>query len=181
MRPHLLILLLLFPLLCTAQHDSRWRVARSTDALCFAPAATGLVVSLVKKDYKGLLQLAEAEGASLAANYLLELCVKKDRPDGTGHHAFPSTHCAVSFTGAAFLWHRYGWQYGLPAAALSGYVAWGRCYAKKHDGWDVAAGAVIGIASGWLLSKPFAQKHNLTVAPVTYEGGGAGLYLSGTF
>ena len=76
-------------------------VERSTDVLCLAPSATGLIKAIVEKDKKGILQLGLSSATTLAINYGLEAVIKKDRPDGTGHHAFPSTHTAVAFDGAS--------------------------------------------------------------------------------
>jgi len=70
------------------------------------------------------------------------------------------------FADAAFIQRRYGWKWGVPAYLLSAYVGWGRTYAKKHDWWDVAAGAVIGAGSAYIFTRPFAKEHNVVVAPV---------------
>ena len=50
----------------------------------------------------------------------------------------------AAFDGATFLMRRYGWKWGVPAYAVSCYVAWGRVHANKHDWWDVLGGAAIG-------------------------------------
>lgn len=172
---------LLAGLLCLpVTGQTRRRVDRSTDALALLPAATGLVLTVCKKDMTGLKQLALGSTTGLAANYLLELAVKKDRPDGTGSHAFPSTHTTVSFAGAAFLQRRYGWKWGIPAYLVSAYVGWGRIYAKKHDIWDVLAGAAIGAGAGYLYTRPLARKAQLSVAPAVV-GAHPGIYLSARF
>ena len=67
----------------------------TTDILCLAPDATALAVAIAKHDTQGLKQLGLSTATCLVVNYGLELCIKKDRPDGTGHHAFPSTHNGV--------------------------------------------------------------------------------------
>lgn len=164
----------------SATAQTRHRVDQSTDYLSLVPATTGLVVALCNKDYQGLKQLALGGATSVATNYLLELAIKKDRPDGSGHHAFPSTHSAVAFTGAAFLQRRYGWKWGAPAYVLSTYVAWGRVYAKKHDVWDVLAGAAIGAGSSYIFTRPFVRKTNLTIAPSVINDAPA-LCFSATF
>jgi membrane-associated phospholipid phosphatase len=79
----------------------------------------------------------------------------------------------VAFSGATFLQRRYGWKLGVPAYAVSTYVAWGRVYSKRHDVWDVLAGAAIGVGSALVFTRPFAEKHNVTLAPIAWpEGGG---------
>lgn len=51
---------------------------------------------------------------------------------------------------------------------------------KKHDWWDVAAGAVIGAGSAYIFTRPFAKKHNLSISPVAGDGH-YGVYASMTF
>ena len=173
-------LLLLSAMLQTVSAQSRRGVDKSTDCLMFVPAATGMVISLVEKDYQGLKQLALSGATSAAANYLLELSIKKDRPDGTGCHAFPSTHATAAFAGAAFLQRRYGWKWGAPAYVLSTYVAWGRIFAKKHDIWDVLGGAAIGAGSSYIFTRPFTKKGNIVLSPIVVNDR-PGVYLSATF
>ena len=76
-------------------------------------------------------------------------------------------HTSVSFAGAAFIQRRYGWKWGIPAYAVASYVGWSRTYGKKHDWWDVLAGAAIGAGSALIYTRPFAQKHELKIAPVS--------------
>lgn len=162
----------------TAWAQSRKAVDTSTDILMFAPGAAGACVSLLKGDYKGLLQLAESGATAVAASYLLKNVVKKERPDGSDNKSFPSNHATAAFAGAAFLQRRYGWKYGIPAYAVSTYVAWGRVYAKKHDFWDVLAGAAIGAGCAYIYTRPFATEHNVVIAPALTPDGGPALYFS---
>ena len=156
-------------------------VETSTDIAMFAPAAVGAGVAFVKGDYKGLLQLGESLVASVAVSYALKYTVKKERPDGSDFRSFPSNHTGFSFSGATFLLKRYGWEWGVPAYLVSGYVAWGRVYAKRHDVWDVLAGAAIGVSSGLLFTTPFARKHDVVVSPAVNNEGGCGVYFSMKF
>lgn len=167
-----------------AQHTF---VKKSTDVLCLAPAATGLVKAIAENDREGIVQLGLSSVTGIAINYGLNACVKKDRPEmplnpgWSDHHAFPSTHTMAAFDGATFLMRRYGWEWGVPAYAVSTYVAWGRTYTKHHDGWDVLAGAVVGTGAALIYTSPFAKKMDLTIAPVAFEDNGAGLYVSLNF
>lgn len=163
------------------QAQPREAVKKSTDILMFATPVAGLVTTIAIGDYKGMKQLVLGGATSLATSYLLKYSIKKQRPDGTDAHSFPSNHTAASFQGAAFIQHRYGWKYGIPAYLLSGYVAWGRVYAKRHDCWDVLAGAAIGIGSSYLFTRPFAKKHNLTITPAVFGDDHFGVYASMSF
>ncbi|MBQ2808514.1 MAG: phosphatase PAP2 family protein [Bacteroidaceae bacterium] len=164
-----------------AMSQGRKAVETSTDIAMFAPAAVGAGAALIKGDYKGLLQLGEALAVQVAVCYGLKYTVKKQRPDGSDYHAFPSNHTGFSFAGATFLMKRYGWQWGVPAYLLSGYVAWGRIYARRHDVWDVLAGAAIGVGSGFIFTRPFAKKHDLVVSPTVTAEGNCGIYMSMRF
>ena len=172
MKQVLGILLILCCLSARADDDF---VKKSTDVLCLAPDATGLCLALAKHDTEGLKELGLSTATCLAVNYGLELCVRKDRPDGTGHHAFPSTHTAVATNGTTFLWKRYGWQWGVPAAAVSSYVAWGRVHSDRHDWWDVLGGTAIGVGSAWLFTRPFAKDVDVAISPTTFGDRAYGL------
>ena len=91
----------------------------------------------------------------------LKHIINEKRPNG-GKYSFPSGHTTAAFSGAAFLQRRYGWKIGIPAYLLAGYVGYTRIYARKHYYWDVLAGAVIGIGSAYIFTKPF-PKENLSV------------------
>lgn len=140
----------------------------------------GLTVILIENDWKGLKQGMLAGATALGTTYLLKEIVKKERPDHSNNHSFPSMHSAVSFTAASFIQKRYGWKWGIPAYTLSTYVAWSRVYGKKHDGWDVLTGAAIGIGSGFIFTRPFAKKHQLTICPVA-DTSHCGIYTSMRF
>ena len=175
----IILILLLAPGRSIAQ--SRATVEKSTDVAMFVPAAVGAGAALLKGDRKGVLQLGEALAVSVATSYALKYSVSKRRPDGSDTHSFPSNHTGFAFAGATFLMERYGWQWGVPAYLVGGYVAWGRVYAKRHDVWDVLAGAAIGTASGLLFTTPFAGKHSVVLAPTVTPSGNCGVYISMTF
>lgn len=181
MKRILLLLSIIYFASSSLQAQSRDAIETSTDVAMFAPAAVGAGVALLKGDSKGLLQLGESLVASVAVSYALKYTVKKERPDGSDAHSFPSNHTGFSFAGATFLQKRYGWKWGLPAYLISGYVAWGRVYAKRHDVWDVFAGAAIGVGSGLLFTTPFAKEHDVVVSPALDTDGGYGVYLSFKF
>lgn len=180
-------LCLLFSFGCMAQEtggdrpfvrtSSQNGVKISTDVLAVALPAAALTGVLVQRDWKGLIQGVETAGATAAVTLILKYTVKERRPDGSDFHSFPSGHSAVSFASAAFVQRRYGWAFGIPAYALSAYVAWGRVYSKKHHWWDVLAGGAIGVGSAYIFTTPFARKHNLQISPVS-DGRNIGIYAS---
>ena len=147
----------------------------TTDVLCLLPDATALGVAIAKHDSEGLKQLALGTATCLAVNYGLELCIRKDRPDGTGHHAFPSTHTAVAFNGSTYLMRRYGWQWGVPAYVVSSFVAWGRVHTDRHDWWDVLGGAAIGAGSAFIFTRPWMGNVDVAISPTTWSDRAYGL------
>lgn len=159
---------------------SRKAVRRSGDVLVALVPAACLATTLARQDWQGLKQGVFTGVTTVGMTYALKYLVKKERPDGSDRHSFPSMHTSVSFAGAAFLQRRYGWQWGIPAYLLSAYVGWSRVYGKKHDGWDVLAGAALGVGSGYLFTRPFARQHRLAFTPVA-GGGFCGFYASLAF
>lgn len=159
---------------------SRKAVRTSGDVGAILLPVAGLTAILVNKDWQGLKQGVFAGATTLGVTYALKYIVKKDRPDHSDRHSFPSMHTSVSFTAASFIQRRYGWKWGIPAYVVSSYVGWSRVYGKKHDWWDVAAGAAIGIGSSYIFTRPFAKKHNLTLSPVAGDGH-CGFYASMQF
>lgn len=184
MRTLLTCLLLLLSYTLPAQTvevtGNRKFVRSSGDILMLVTPAASLAATLALQDWEGLKQGALTGVTVVGTTYALKYLVNKERPDGSDNHSFPSMHTAVSFGGASFIQQRYGWKYGIPAYLLSAYVGWSRVYGKKHDWWDVAAGAAIGIGSGILFTSPYAKRHNLTISPVA-GGGHVGFYASMTF
>ena len=158
--------------------QSRDAVETSTDVLMFLPGAVGAGVSLLNGDYEGFWQLAKSGTLSVAAAYALKYTIHKKRPDASDNHSFPSNHAGVAFAGAAYLQRRYGWAWGAPAYAVASYVSWGRVYSKKHDAWDVMAGAAIGACCAYICTRPYSAKHNMSAAPLLLPDGGYGLTFS---
>jgi len=107
------------------------------------PVAAG-GFSLYKQDYDGILQLGVSEVISEGTSLVLQHIIREQRPDKSDFHSFPSDSAAVAFSAASYLQIRYGWDYGLPAYAIAGFVGYSRVEAKKHHWGDVVAGAVLG-------------------------------------
>ena len=146
-------------------------VKKSTDIICLVPSATAAVNTIARHDRKGLLQLALSSATCVAVNYGLEAAITKERPDGTGKHAFPSTHTAAAFNGATFLTMRYGWRWGVPAYALATYVGWGRIYSDRHDIWDVLGGAALGAGTALIFTRPYkTQNAEISISPTFGSG-----------
>lgn len=120
--------------------------------------ASGLLTIWLHHDKEGLHQFALAYGSTLATVFILKPVIHRKRPTG-GTWSFPSGHTASAFAGAAFLQRRYGWNYGAPAYVASWSVGLSRIFSDHHWPTDVLAGAMIGIASNLIFTKPDGHVH----------------------
>lgn len=185
MREILFTILLIFICLPVSSQSmeissGRKAVKRSGDVLFVTAPVVCLSTTLILQDWEGLKQGALSGVTSLGTSLILKYSIKKERPDGSDLHSFPSAHTAISFTSAAFLQRRYGWSWEIPAYALASYVGWSRTYAKKHDWWDVVTGAALGAGSAYIFTRPFADTYKLSLSPVA-TGKQVGLYASLVF
>ncbi len=105
-------------------------------------------------DWHGIKQLTVDEGLTIGTALLLKQIVREQRPDGSDFRSFPSLTTAVAAGPAAYLWDRYGWEYGAPAYLAAGYVGYSVVDAKEHHWWDAAAS--VGIA--WTWSRLFTSE-----------------------
>lgn len=110
---------------------------------------------IFKDGQQGAYQFSKSLVGTLVLSYGLKFAINKERPNGENNYSFPSAHTSVAFSSAGFIQRRYGWEFGIPAYAIAGYIAYTRIEANKHDGWDVIAGAVIGTGMSYLFTKPF--------------------------
>jgi membrane-associated phospholipid phosphatase len=77
-----------------------------------------------------------------------KFATRRQRPDASNAHSFPSGHTASAFATATVLKDHYGWKVGVPAYTFGAYVAASRMSANKHHLSDVVMGAAIGVAAG---------------------------------
>ena len=122
------------------------------------PAAT-FGTTLIRKDKKGSWQFTKAFLTNVAVTYALKEALNKPRPNNDGDNAFPSGHTSVTFQGASFIHRRYGFKYSIPVYLAAGFTAFSRINAQRHDGWDILAGAVVGIGSTYLFTTPYQKEH----------------------
>lgn len=154
--------------------NNEWDDASSIGRDALVVAALGL--PLMNRDWKGGFQAVASMGVAAGMTEGLKQAFPERRPDNSGNDSFPSGHTAVSFAAAATLENRYGWQAGFPAFVVASFVGVARHEADKHHWYDVAAGALIGTGSGFLIT----TKRNSQVRFVPWaDSNGAG-FLFGT-
>lgn len=137
-------------------------------------------IALYKDDRKGVAQLLAETVMTVGTAYALKQLVRERRPDGSDYQSFPSDTTALAASGSSFLWGRYGWRYGLPAAVATEFVAYSRVQAKKHHWYDTLASSAIGAGYGYVLTTRFKEKYNVyTSMDATPDG--ATIHLSYNF
>ena len=143
---------------CSSQVSAQdSNIENSGDYFAVGLPVVALASTLAWRDgQQATLQFAKSMVTSAWTTHVLKRAVDKARPGG-GTHSWPSGHTSSAFIGAAFLQVRHGWGVGFPAYLLAGYVGWTRVYARAHDSWDVVGGAIVGIGSAYLFTKPFDQ------------------------
>ncbi|WP_293907616.1 phosphatase PAP2 family protein [Phenylobacterium sp.] len=129
-------------------------------------------------DWKGAEQLGLSLAATEAETWGLKHAFPERRPNGSDRRSFPSGHTSLSFAAAGYLQQRYGWEAGLPAAAVAGLVGFARVKSHDHHWYDVVAGAAIGEATAFLLT----SKHDDKVQILPWaDSHGAGFSLAARF
>lgn len=154
LRINILLFVTLFGLMAGIDVKAYDRIELAGNVLVAALpiAATGLTLGF--EDCPGTLELGESAALAMGATYTLKFAIDKTRPNGE-NQSFPSGHATLSFASAEFMRKRYGWEYGLPAYALAAFVAYSRVEAGRHYTIDVIGGAAIGIASSYLVTRPY--------------------------
>jgi membrane-associated phospholipid phosphatase len=129
-----------------------WDTASSVGEALLVAAAVGLPAA--ESDSNGALEAAGSIASAFAVTEGLKTAFPELRPDRSDRRSFPSGHTSVSFAAAASLHQRRGWRAGLPATVAAALVGFARVEADKHHWYDVAAGAAIGEAAGFLITQP---------------------------
>lgn len=132
------------------------------DVLLVAMPASAALTTLILEDRKGSWQFAKSFVTNAAITLGLKYAINKRRPfrlGRSGGHAFPSGHTSVTFQAASFVHKRYGFKYSIPGYLLAGFTSYSRINATRHDGYDVLAGAVVGIGSSFLFTTPYEREH----------------------
>lgn len=164
------LVVIIFPLLFKAQAQEvspseiefKKGIQDAGDAIQMALPITAFMATLLDGDKEGRWQFAKSFGTNLALTYVLKYAINKPRPKGaTDGLAFPSGHTSVAFQSASFIQKKYGWEYGIPAYALAGFVAYSRIEGinHRHDGWDILGGILVGVGSTYLFTTEYQKDH----------------------
>ncbi len=159
-----LLLFVSSPFIMTASYaDSDSSLEKAGSVIAVAIPAIAYGSTYYKDDKEGRQQFYRAFGTTVATTYALKAVVDKERPNGEGDNAFPSSHASAAFQGASFIHQRYGLEYSIPAYLGAGFVAYSRVDADEHDVADVLAGAALGMISSWYFTTNYNDQ--LIIAP----------------
>ncbi|MBW8183493.1 phosphatase PAP2 family protein [Shewanella nanhaiensis] len=126
--------------------------------------AAGFAGSLWIDDTEGAWQLAKGATTTAVATHSLKFAFGRLRPDGTSYNSFPSGHTSAAFSGAAYIHHRYGNTWGIPAYGLASFVGASRVWANRHYLDDVMAGGSIAVLSSLYWTNSYHHS-DLMVVP----------------
>ncbi len=139
------------------------------DVLQIALPLSALAASFLFDDREGRSQFLRSIIATQATVEALKFTSEKLRPDETSPRSFPSGHAAAAFSGASFLYRRYGPRWGIPAYIGAGFTAFSRVRAERHFFDDVLAGASIAVLYNFFFTDPGPQR--FAIVPVPLEDG----------
>ena len=147
-------------LILTNYISARSQIRRTGDVLQIALPATALCMTYAYEDAEGRNSFYKAFASTSALTLILKKITNKERPDGSDNYSFPSGHTSAAFSGASFIFNRYGIKYGLPSYLAAAFVGYSRVYAKKHYWEDVIAGASLAILNTYIFSKPLKNSNS---------------------
>lgn len=133
-------------------------------------AGTGIAIALpviaagitaYKRDWTGTAELAATTLATVGTAFALKQVIHSRRPDGSDYKSFPSDTTALAASGSSFLFHRYGWEYGVPAFAATQFVSYSRVQADKHHWYDTLASSAIAFGYASLFTTRFQKRYNV--------------------
>ncbi|ABZ75457.1 phosphoesterase PA-phosphatase related [Shewanella halifaxensis HAW-EB4] len=134
------------------------------DVVQIALPAGALIGSLWIGDTEGAWQLTKGVAATAAITHTMKFGYERLRPDGSESNSFPSGHTSAAFSGAAYIHHRYGNTWGIPAYAAATFVGASRVWANRHYVDDVLAGGSIAVLSSLYFTDPY-NNSDLVVVP----------------
>jgi membrane-associated phospholipid phosphatase len=137
------------------------------DGLAVLIPASGYGTALYLNDHEGQIAFYKSIAVSTATTFGLKYTVRRERPDGSDDHSFPSAHTMYAFQGATFIYRRYGFKYAAAAYLGAAFVGYSRIEADKHYLSDVLAGAAIGSLSSWFFTDRYK---GIALQPLISEG-----------
>lgn len=151
--------------------SSEKHIETAGQVVAIALPVTSAAIAYFKHDRVGLAQLAVETTLTVGTAFALKNIVREERPDGSDFHSFPSDTTALAASGSSFLWRRYGWQYGLPAFAMTEFVSYSRVQARQHHWYDTVASSGIAFGYSYLLGTRYKRSNVDTSLSASPDGG----------
>jgi hypothetical protein len=154
--------------------DTSYKDAARSVATDMSIALPVLAVSVAisKHDRAGIAELLAGTVLSVGTAYALNNAIREERPDGSSAHSFPAETSALAASSSAFLWGRYGWQYGVPAYAASDLVSFSLTQAKRENWYDTFGGSLISTGFGLLVTRRLRNRYHINTSVSPIRGGG---------
>lgn len=154
-------------LVCSSSVGAKTKTETAGDIGQVAVPLAALSIAWFKDDSEGIYQLGKGFLITQGVTHTTKFLVDAERPNKSNLNSFPSGHTASAFSGAAFLHHRYGLSYGLPAYMAATYVGYSRIYGQKHWSSDVLVGAALAYTVSHLVTTQYPDVP-FTVAPISF-------------
>jgi hypothetical protein len=127
----------------------------------FAGAGFITLESIISKNnrsqyFSKMELMLESIAVTQVITQTLKMTVKRERPNQSDNHSFPSGHSSSVFALATSLNSIYGWKVGVPAFICASVVGAQRVSSSSHYLTDVATGALIG----YLVAEGFTELHS---------------------
>jgi hypothetical protein len=115
------------------------------------------------------MDLLRAQIVTSAVTTALKYSTRRERPDGSNQHSFPSGHASITFATATVLERHLGWRSSVLGYTVASYVAASRLHDNRHYLSDVVFGAAVGAIGGRTVTEH--GRNVWTFAPVPVPGG----------
>lgn len=155
---HLIFSFCLALLLSTNSYADDQDITDAGDVLTIALPLSAWLGTAVAKDKEGAIMFTKSFASTMIITSVGKEIAAKYRPQGESTKSFPSGHSSSAFSGASFLYTRYGKAYGIPAYALAAFTAYSRVNANAHHIDDVMAGASVGLFNNWFFVSPHESR-----------------------
>ena len=143
----------------------------------------GIAIALAQLFWDTENGLAHSRAIALtAANHItLAAIIHRERPNKRDSLSMPSGHASSSFATATSLAYAYGWQVGVPAYMVAGFIAATRVSENIHWTSDVVAAAALGIYWGRASSLVAEDRKSSPLVMPTFTDEGAMLTATWNF
>ena len=145
-------------LVSSTSHADDQDITDAGDVLTIALPLSAWLGTAIAKDKEGAIMFTKSFASTMIITSVGKEIAAKYRPQGESTQSFPSGHASSAFSGASFLYTRYGKAYGIPAYALAAFTAYSRVNANAHHIDDVMAGASVGLFNNWFFVSPHESR-----------------------